>query len=71
MEITLKCEQDGVREAIVMLKGKDLWFALWDISQVIRKLEKSDLTNKDVLSIFKTEYYSILEDRSITLEELT
>lgn len=56
-------------ECIVAVKSKNMWIALWDMSNNIRTwCETSDTIQTDKVS---ETFYKNLENNDITLEELS
>lgn len=57
-----------------MMKSLDLCLALWDIDQYLRSQTKynDNLTQEqyDVLDLARTKFYEIMNERSISLDDL-
>ena len=61
---------DDVEAFQVAVKAKDLWLALFDVSEMLRTIEKYEDKDPPIDEI-RRRFYAVLEEYGITLEELS
>jgi hypothetical protein len=71
MEATLKFNLPEERDDHVLaIKASNMYGALWDINEYLRKIQKYMDKTPDIEEI-REKFYEILDDNSFSLEEVS
>ena len=68
--IQLTIEVEEYEEAILLLKAKDYYFALYEVKELLRRTLKYKEPSEDDLEKFSVEFYDILQNKDINLDLL-